>query len=68
MTHSKRVVVVVLMAQKKAFFLDSEKESFHPMTMYSKKLFDKNLLKQKNCMKSSPDLFLIFIFPYFFIN
>lgn len=67
LTHSKRGVVVVLKAQKKAFFLDSEKESFHPMTII-KKLFDKNLLKQTNCMKSSPDLFLIFIFPYFFIN
>ena len=34
--------MVVLKAQKKEFFLDSEKESFHPMTMYFKKLFDKN--------------------------
>ena len=31
-------------------------------------MFDKYLLKQKNCMKSFPDLFLIFIFPNFLIN
>ena len=55
------------MAQKKALFLDSEKESFHPMKMYFKKLFDKTYWNRRIAWKV-PDLFLIFIFPYFFIN